>query len=76
MTDVKKERTLEELKTEYGKLCFRAGDLQYEISIKQKDLSLINESLRNINFEAAALQAKAAKESLEGQEAPNLLKEV
>jgi hypothetical protein len=59
MSEEKKERTLEEVKNEFNQLCFRAGSLQYEIAVKNKDLEMLNESLRNLNFEASKIQAKA-----------------
>ncbi len=60
MSDKKKERTVSEIQSEYSGLCARAGHAQYQISVMQKDLELINEQLRELNLEAAASSAKEA----------------
>lgn len=57
MTDLKRNRTIEEVTQEYGALCARAGNLQYNIVIMQNDLELINETLRTLNHEAALIKA-------------------
>lgn len=59
MNEEKKSRSLEEIQQEYQNLCLKAGHLQYQISAISKDLELVNGQLREINFEAAAVQAKA-----------------
>jgi hypothetical protein len=56
----KKERTVPEISQEYSGLCTKAGHLQYQINTLQKDLELLNGTLRDLNLEAAAVQAKAA----------------
>lgn len=79
-------RTLDDVRNEYNQLAFRAGNLQYTIHAAEKDLDMLNESMRNLNFEAAKLQNEAASESAKKAEEaaaveaaanqpPNLLKE-
>ena len=40
----------------------KAGHLQYQIEVFSDDLDLVNQSLKDLNFEAAALQAKQKAE--------------
>lgn len=62
--EAKKTRTVEEIQQEYTQLCCKAGHTQYQISGLEKDLEMINSSLRELNFEAAAASAaKAAAEA-------------
>lgn len=58
------KRTVEQLSGEYAQLCQKAGHLNYQIHAISKDLELVNEQLRELNLEAATLQAseKAASE--------------
>lgn len=64
MTDTKTpERNLQDIQQEYINLCNKAGHLQYQIFVYEKDLSILNDTLRSLNFEAAALQAKAPTET-------------
>lgn len=58
-----KSRKVEEIQAEYTQLCCKAGHTQYQISAMQKDLNMINDALRDLNFEAAAAPAKAAEEA-------------
>lgn len=62
MSETKKPRTMQELQGEYQGLCTKAGDLQYKIWALKKDLELVNDTLRNINFEAVESQNQAAKD--------------
>ena len=59
----KPARSVAEIQQEYQNLAFRAGNLQYEICQKNKDLDLINDTLRSLSFEFVAAQeaAKAAE---------------
>lgn len=50
-----KERTLQEIETEYGTNCARAGDIQYRISLLTDELTKVNQILKNLNNEAASL---------------------
>lgn len=59
MSDNKK-RSQEEIIKEYQGLCFRAGGIQYQISVLQKDLEQLNLTMRDLNIEAA--QAKSSEE--------------
>jgi hypothetical protein len=63
MSEEKKVRTLDEVSKEYGQLCAKAGNIQYQIYVFTKDLALLNEELQTLNFEAAKLQAAEKKES-------------
>ena len=54
----KKERTVEQVQQEYTQMCVRAGHTQYQIAQLQKDLALFNDTLRDLNLEAGAIQAK------------------
>lgn len=64
-TKAKPERTLQDIQQEYNGLCNKAGHLQYQIFTFKKDLDLVNSALRDLNFEAAALQANTAKKAAE-----------
>ena len=57
--EVKKERTVQEIQGEYSGICTKAGHIQYQINALSKDLELVNSSLRDLNFEAAAAHSKA-----------------
>lgn len=65
----KESRSIQQIQQEFGALCSRAGHLQYQIWAFEKDLELLNDQIRKLNFEAAALHAeenaKAAKAQLE-----------
>ena len=52
-----KKRTLAEVTQEYNNTCAKAGHTQYQIFINKNDLSMINERLRELNLEAAAIKA-------------------
>lgn len=71
MSDEKKLRPVAEIQAEYQNLCTKAGHTQYQIITLSKDLDLLNETLRNLNLEAAAAY-KAEKEVSDkaAQEAP------
>lgn len=64
MAEEKKERTLNDVQGEYNRGCLRAGHLQYQILTLQKDLSVLNDTLRDLNFEASGIQAKLHEEEL------------
>lgn len=68
----KKNRTIEEIHKEYTQLCAKAGHLGYQIDALTKDQVLVHEQLRELNFEAAALNAKqqAEKEQANASEVP------
>lgn len=60
MSDNEQKRTVEVIHREYSQLCSQAGHLQYNITVLTKDLELLNEQLKSLNLEAAAIQANAA----------------
>lgn len=53
-----KERTLDDVKREYSQFCFDAGQIQYQIFSLKKDLELLNNQIRDLNFEAAQIKEK------------------
>jgi len=68
MSEEKKSRTVAEISQEYSGACTRAGHLQYQIDALSQDLKVLNSAMRDLNFEAAAAQAKAAEEAKPAEE--------
>jgi hypothetical protein len=64
----KKPRSVSEIQGEYASLCTRAGDLQYRIFTFTKDLELLNQTLKDLNFEAAASRAAEVKAKAKADE--------
>lgn len=62
MSHNKPVRTLDEVKQEYANTCVQAGNLQYQIHALSKDLALVNDTMRELNLEAAKLQAAEKSE--------------
>lgn len=60
------KRSVQEIQADYSNTCARAGHVQYQMRNLEKDLSLINEQLQSLNFEAAA----AARAEQEAAKAP------
>lgn len=60
--DTKEPRALDEIHKEYANATSQAGQLQYQIAVYSDDLKRINDSLRSLNYEAAARQAADKKE--------------
>lgn len=61
-----------EIQTEYTNACLKAGTLQYEILCKDNDLKVVNDRLRDLNFEYVAsknLEAEVAKKVAEDKAA-------
>lgn len=56
------KRTLAEVTQDYSNLCAKAGNLQYQIQVFGEDLKLVNEQLKELNFEAAKLKSEEASE--------------
>lgn len=54
-------RSIVEIQTEYQNLCLKAGHLQYQVYTFGKDLDMVNQELRDLNLEAAAIKAQEAK---------------
>lgn len=65
------ERTLQDIQNQYTSLCNKAGHIQYQVATFKRDLDLINSSLRDLNFEATALQTKQAQKAAEEALAKN-----
>ena len=59
MVDEKKQRTFDEIQAEYASLCTRAGHIQYQVFALNKDLELLNNTLRDLNLEGATAKQKA-----------------
>lgn len=66
MSDNKPNRSVDEIQNEYARLCTRAGHMQYQLVTIQKDLDLLNGTLRDLNIEASA--SKAAEDSAKASE--------
>lgn len=56
------KRTKDEVQSEYGQICAKAGHAQYQIDVLKRDLTMLNERLRDLNLEAAAI-ARAEEEA-------------
>lgn len=64
----KSHRETKAIQQEYGNLAFQAGNLQYEIVQKNKDLAILNNAMRDLNFEFIAskeAEDAAAKQAAE-----------
>lgn len=61
----KEPRKMPEIQAEYGNLVQKAGQIQYQVHVLNKDLEMLNSALRDLNMEAAASQEaeKASKPS-------------
>lgn len=60
MEEKKKSRTIDQVKVEYSQLCTKAGHTQYQIITLQKELELLNGTLRDLNIEASELSKAPA----------------
>lgn len=65
MSDEK--RTLAAVTQEYSDLCAKAGHVQYQIIVFERDLTLLNDRLQDLQLEAASLKASAPE--AEGEKA-------
>lgn len=52
-----KKKTVSDLQQEYTQLCSKAGHLSYQIYTLKAELNAVQDTLRSINLEAAALAA-------------------
>lgn len=59
-----KPRSFDEIQNEYQGLCTKVGHMSYQVWALNKEINTINDRIRDINFEAAALKEaeKAAEE--------------
>ena len=55
------ERSVDMIRNEYANLCAKAGHIAYSIFTLENDLKALNETMRDLNIEAAQRQAKEAK---------------
>jgi len=62
-------RKLSEIEAEYQQLCVKAGHLQYTIAVISDDLKTLNETLKDLNLEAA--EAKKAEDAAKDAEVKN-----
>lgn len=62
MSEEKKTRTRQDIQQEYSQLCAKAGNLQYQIWAFNKDLENLYSAARDLNQEAAELDANARAE--------------
>lgn len=78
MSEEKKSpRSVPEIQQEYQSLCTKVGHFEYQVFALQKEIALAKESLRDLNFEAAAAaqaakkeeEAKASSEQVKGEQA-------
>lgn len=72
MSNQNPPRSVQEIQTDYSNSCLKAGNLQYEIACKEKDLSLLNDRLRELNFEYVAaknMEAEITKKVAEEKKA-------
>lgn len=56
----KKVRSKEEIQLEFQNLCLKAGYIQYQAFIANKDLDMVNKALHDLNLEESARAAKEA----------------
>lgn len=73
--EFKAPRTLTEIQQEYQRLLVKAGQIHYQMDVYRRDIEMINEELRDMNFEAAAANkaskdAEAAKQKTQDASAP------
>jgi prefoldin subunit 5 len=67
-----KPRTMADIQNEYGRLCANAGQIQYQVSELNKDLALVNSTLRELNLEASKLKEAEAKAAAAPAAAPEV----
>lgn len=63
MSQTSSKRSVKEIQEEYSQLCAKAGHLQYSIFSLKKDLEMLNDTLRDLNIEAANSNSREAAES-------------
>ena len=59
----KESRPIDQIQAEYQGLCTKVGHIQYQIFVLNKDLAVLNETLRDLNVEASLSQAAQSKET-------------
>lgn len=57
------ERTVEKIRQEYSALCAKAGHMQYQLFTIERDLEILNLTLRDLNLEAAAVSQKDSEKA-------------
>jgi hypothetical protein len=69
MSEEAKSRTKEDISRDYSNLCTKAGHAAYQVATIQKDIELMQSTMRDLNLEAAA--AAKAEEEAKSKEAPS-----
>lgn len=64
----KPSRSSQDVQQEYARLCSQAGHLQYQIAVFDKDLEVLNNTLRELNFEYAAAQRRESEAAKSAEE--------
>ena len=59
MADEKKSRSMQELQQDYQAQSLRAGHLAYQIDALKKELAAVFDMQRDLNLEAAKVEAEA-----------------
>jgi hypothetical protein len=49
------ERTMDVITKEYSDVCAKAGHIQYQVGVLSNELATLNDKLKELNLEAAAL---------------------
>lgn len=68
---MQEQRPIPEIQQQYQGLCTKAGHLQYQIDVLNRELKILNDTLRDLNSEALASQAatnKVAEEAAKSSE--------
>lgn len=65
-------RVREDIEYEYGRLVTQAGQTQYQIAVYEQELERLNDSLKDLNYEAAARQKLDAEAAAVPKEEPNV----
>lgn len=61
--DEAQSRSVAEIQQEYTGLAMKSGQLQYQVFTLSKDLEILNKQMRDLNFEAAAVNAREAADA-------------
>lgn len=59
------KRTKEDIAREYSNLCTKAGHAAYQVATIQKDIDLMQATMRDLNLEAAAADKAEAEKAPE-----------
>lgn len=62
MSEEQKKRGIPEIQQDYQGLALKAGHTQYQIFTLERDLELMNQTMRDLNIEASKVQQAEAVE--------------